>query len=172
MAVIWSRSEENEWAPRDLPGEGLSLLSIIEPGPSGNAKAGTPALKPNSAQRRSWVLLAPEQADVTVNGETVATGIRALRDRDVVEFNNSGPMYFSTERLARVTPCPETERAIYCQRCKTKIEPGSPAVECPRCSAWYHQTDTLPCWRYSEQCTLCPQSTDFDAGYSWHPEDL
>lgn len=172
MATIWSRNEEMEWAPRELPSDGLALFSIIGPGSVEKPMESGPALRPLASPRPTWILLAPAGDDVTVNGESVPTGIRTLRDRDVIQLDDRGPVYFSSERLARVTSCPKTERAIYCARCKTLIEAGSPAVECPRCSAWHHQTAKLPCFRYDETCSLCQQPTDFDAGFSWCPEDL
>ncbi len=172
MAVIWSRNDGMEWAPREVPSEGLSLFSIVEAQPVDSPIGRAPALRPQAGSRRTWTLLAPAGSDITVNGEPVQTGIRALRDRDIIQLDDRGPVYFSVEHLARVTPCPKTERAIYCSRCKTLIEAGSLAVECPRCSAWHHQTATLPCFRYAETCSLCQQPTDFDAGYSWRPEDL
>ena len=172
MATVWSRIEAKEWAPKELMGEGLRVLSIIEPELVEQPITIGPALRPHTGPRPTWTLLAPAGSDVTVNGEPVQTGIRVLRDRDAIQLDARGPVYFSSEVLARVTPCPKTERAIHCVRCKTLIDVGSPAVECPRCSAWHHQTDTLPCWLYAETCSLCQQPTDFDAGYSWRPEDL
>lgn len=131
-----------------------------------------PTLKPVVGPRRAWALLAHTESAVTVNGEPVHTGIRTLRDRDAIQVDDLGIVFFSTERLARVSPCPKTERATYCQRCKTKIEAGSLAVECPSCDAWHHQTDALPCWLYAETCALCSQPTDFDSDFRWRPEDL
>ncbi len=171
MSVVWSRNG-TEWTPTELSGEGLPLLSIIEPGPDERPTGSAPTLRCHTSPRQAWTLLAPAGGDLTVNGEPVQVGIRALRDRDVIQVDDRGPVYFSTESLALVTPCPKTERAIQCVRCKTLIEVGSSAVECPRCSAWHHQTSELPCFRYTDNCTLCQQPTDIDAGYSWRPEDL
>lgn len=170
--MLWTHGGELGWTPRELSSESLSLFSIMEPRPVEKSVESGPALRPHAGPRPTWTLLAPAGSEITVNGESVPTGIRALRDRDAVQLDDRGPVYFSSERLARVTPCPKTERAIHCVRCKTLIEVGSSAVECPRCSAWHHQTSKLPCFRYAETCSLCRQPTDIDAGYSWRPEDL
>jgi len=81
-------------------------------------------------------------------------------------------MFFSTELLAGVTPYPGSERPILCARCKAEIATASPAVRCPRCGAWHHQSDELPCWTYAERCSVCDQPTALDAGFAWTPEEL
>ncbi|MBM4093116.1 MAG: hypothetical protein FJ276_27460 [Planctomycetes bacterium] len=50
---------------------------------------------------------------------------------------------------------------------------GAPAVCCPICRAWHHQTDERPCWTYSDFCAACPaQRTALDGRLSRTPEDL
>ena len=48
---------------------------------------------------------------------------------------------------------------------------GTPAVQCPACGRWFHQSAELPCWTYSDHC-LCPQPTALDCGYQWTPHGL
>jgi hypothetical protein len=81
-------------------------------------------------------------------------------------------VFYSTERLALVEEFPGANAPAYCPRCKQAIASGHPAVKCPGCGVYYHQSNELPCWTYTDVCALCPQSTALDAGYQWSPEAL
>jgi len=116
----------------------------------------------------SWLLLAARAARVRVNGELLGLGCRVLRDRDEVVFGKSRS-YFSTEKLACVEAFPGAAEKVFCVRCKQPIESGSPAVQCPGCQRWYHESIDLPCWTYGEVCGLCPHPTALDAGFRWEP---
>ncbi len=77
------------------------------------------------------------------------------------------------ERLARVEPFPGIGKTAICPRCQLKLEKEMLSVKCPNCSVWYHQTEDMPCWTYSEHCAICQQQeTTLDAGYQWTPEDM
>jgi uncharacterized protein YbaR (Trm112 family) len=120
----------------------------------------------------SWVLIAAPGFEVRVNGAAVPLGIRVLADRDEISTDEGGAIYFSTENLARVEPFPGAQNRLFCPRCKQAVETDHPAVRCPQCGVWYHQTDELPCWTYAQHCALCDQSTQLSAGYRWTPEEL
>lgn len=121
---------------------------------------------------QSWTLLAGRDAMVCVNGEALTLGIRALRHGDEIAVAGRR-CFFSLEELAGVVAFPGLAQSASCPRCKQKLEPGEPAVACPHCHAWHHQSEEFPCWTYDATCALCQlQSTDLDAGYSWTPEQL
>ena len=165
MALLWVHRDESAWQPSPICGDRAPLV-----GPP--APRGGPVLLRHSASSDRWVLLAPRGSGVHVNGATAPTGIRVLRDRDSIQLVSGRPIYFSTERLARVEPGPGSDRPIFCARCKTEIGVGHPAVSCPQCRAWHHQATDLSCWTYAARCTACDQPTALDAGYRGCPEDL
>jgi hypothetical protein len=108
----------------------------------------------------------------------VTAGLCVLGDRD--EIRMGGELrYFSTETLASVEAFPGAERAVFCGRCRQKIEAGTPAVCCPGCGIWYHQDESanlaeserLPCWTYSEKCAFCGHPTALDTVFAWTPEE-
>ena len=90
----------------------------------------------------------------------------------VVLLHGLGRCYFSTETLARIEPLSEEDATGCCPRCKQGLTAGQPAVKCPGCGVWHHQSDELPCWTYAERCAICGGSTALDAGFSWTPEEL
>jgi hypothetical protein len=93
-------------------------------------------------------------------------------DRDEILLHGVGRCYFSTETLARIEPLSEESATGCCPRCKQGMTAGEPAVRCPGCGVWHHQSDELPCWTYAERCAICGGSTALDAGFSWTPEEL
>jgi len=116
-----------------------------------------------------WVVLGAPS--VRVNGVALGAGIAVLRDRDEL-FAAGVRMFFSTETLAVIAPFPAGVEDVLCARCRTSMVADTPAVRCPDCGAWHHQTDGLPCWIYTERCARCPRTTAFDADYAWTPEGL
>ena len=156
MAHLWLREASDSWSPAV---------------PAGDTPAMHPArlLRRSTSQRDVWVLVGPPC--VRVNGDPLDTGIRVLRDRDELRAATSR-IFFSVESLPVIEPFPGSAQPTFCPRCKLEIAPGSPAVCCPQCSVWHHQSDELPCWTYAECCTLCDQPTPLDAGFRWTPEDL
>jgi hypothetical protein len=117
----------------------------------------------------AWIVVGSPA--VRVNGDPLDAGIRVLRDRDELRAGGSRT-FFSAELLPAVVAFPGGERATFCPRCMLEIAPGSPAVRCPQCRIWHHQSDELPCWTYADRCTMCDQPTPLDAGFRWTPEDL
>jgi hypothetical protein len=130
-------------------------------------------LRCRDAAGETWLIMDARPPRVHLNGSSLTTGIHVLHDRDeICGIPGVGRMFFSTEVLARVEPYPGAERPASCPRCKQPITAGTPAVRCPGCGVWYHQSEDFPCWTYSETCALCPQLTALDAGYRWTPESL
>jgi len=120
--------------------------------------------------RERWVVLAGRRSGVRVNGAEVTAGVRSLRDRDAIEAG--GELYFfTTERLPEVEPLPSQSTPVVCGRCRTVMEPGSPAVCCPQCGVWHHATAVLPCWASLAKCSLCSGSTA-GVDYAWTPRGL
>lgn len=152
MAHLWIR-ETDDWTPVVLVGEEVSL-------------SGTTLLRSGDA----WLLL-PRDAQTRVNGSAVPATIRLLRDRDEISGVSTEPAYFSTERLAEIVPMPDLGRAVVCPRCRTAIEPAQPAVECPGCGLFHHETAEKNCWSYAPACGSCPRPTG-EVGYQWTPEGL
>ena len=119
----------------------------------------------------AWILLAPPESDVKINGMRLQAGIKALHHRDEVMVSGMGRLYFSTEKLTNIEPFPGGERML-CGRCKQEIKENTPGVKCPGCDIWHHYSDDLPCWTYSPRCSNCDHPTEIDAGYRWTPEGL
>lgn len=122
-----------------------------------------------------WALVAARSSKATVNGCPPVAGLRVLSDRDEIRIGAESRMYFSTESLAAVVPFPASEHpehVVRCGRCRLPIALGAPAVRCPRCALWFHQSADSPCWTYAPECgDFCGQPTALDAGFSWMPED-
>jgi hypothetical protein len=159
MAHLWmaDRSASGGWMPQTLDANVVVL--------AGSARV----LRHASADAIEWVLVGPPS--LRVNGQPLDAGIRLLRDRDELR-TGAVRTFFSTESLAVVEAFPGDQRPTFCPRCKLAIEPGTPAVRCPQCRVWHHQSDDMPCWLYAERCTLCDQPTTLDAGFHWSPEAL
>jgi hypothetical protein len=178
MAHFWITNGAGEWGVHSLAGE--SCLAVCA---EHNVRLTAPADQPGLAEIRilppdptggspSWTLLGGREASLRVNGQPLVLGIRALRDRDEISLAGHR-CFFSTEELARVVPFPGLAQPAYCPRCKQKVEPGDPAVACPHCRAWHHQSEKFPCWTYGPTCALCQlHSTALDAGYAWTPAML
>jgi hypothetical protein len=157
MAHLWTReSSAGEWSPVALIGDALD----VSPGM---------LLRRASVEPEVWVLVS--SSAVHVNGARLSAGIRILCDRDELRAGGHRS-FFSTESLAKIVPFPGADRPVFCARCKLEIAAGTPAVRCPRCTVWHHQTEQLPCWTYSPQCAICDQPSALDAGFVWSPEEL
>jgi len=139
------------------------------------AARGAALLRVNGeAAAEQWLLVVPPGAKLRVNGSEMLLGAHILADRDELRLAGHRRLCFSTERLPRIIPFPGADHVIFCARCRGPIDKDSPAVLCPGCGAWCHQTDDLPCWSYpgTTRCPLCEQSNDPEAGFRWIPEAL
>ena len=172
MAHLWVRDASDEWAVLPLEADALSLDASPPRVADGREGDGEPGVLLTRAGAETWVLLSSRAGGVRVNGVPLTLGVRAVADRDEICVDGAGTFYFSSETLARVGPFPGAGQTLYCPRCKLGVEAGSPAVKCPQCGVWYHESEELPCWGYAETCALCPQPTDAGAGFRWTPEGL
>ena len=177
MAHIWMKDAGEPWVAVQLMGTACSITS----GKSlrgyrrrANVTGARPSLVvfQDAAGHEAWALLSSAGTDVRVNGAAMRLGLHVLQDRDAVQVQGRGAMFYSTERLAAVEPFPSTQEVAFCPRCKTAIGAKSPGIKCPGCGTWHHQSEDLPCWTYAERCALCDRATDLDAGYRWTPEEL
>lgn len=176
MAHLWVRDVSKQWAVTPLEGDAFTLTANpLHPGwvRRNRDESDNPAiiLRRQGPDAEIWVLITAIKASVRVNGMPLLTGIHVLRDRDELRVGGVGRVFFSAERLACVEPFPGAA-AVFCPRCKQELTKGCPAVRCPQCRVWHHQSEGLPCWTYSERCPLCDQPTELEAGYRWAPEEL
>jgi hypothetical protein len=145
---------------------------IATPASDGAAVFGRARLLRIAGPPDAWVLVAPADFGIRLNGEPVTLGLTVLSDRDELRIPGAPPRFFSIESIAQVEPFPESTRGGCCPRCRQAIECGTPAVRCPSCGLWHHASDELPCWTYAPTCAACAQDTSPDAGFRWTPEEL
>jgi hypothetical protein len=159
MAHLWNGDDSGDWKLTMLVDDEFALeASLLVRRVEGGAD--------------EWALISAAHHNTCVNGVRVMTGLTILADRDEIRPAGGPTWFFSTEIQARVEPFPGSEARGFCPRCKLPIAEGTPAVHCPGCGLWYHQSDEFPCWTYAPQCTACPQPTEPGAGWRWTPEDL
>ena len=122
----------------------------------------------------SWALVVALGAPVRVNGVLLPAGLALLADRDEIRVPGSPPLWFSTETIARVGEAPALDgRALRCPRCHLPIDAGSPAVLCPGCRVWHHQSTDRPCFTYKDApCAACGEGFELNGGFRWLPEEL
>ncbi len=125
-------------------------------------------------QEDQWLLITGETASVWVDGTPQNLGIYHLADGQEVLVKGAGAVVLTTEKTPEKTTLPVDQADVICPRCKTEIDPGSDAVQCPTCDIWHHERDDLPCWTYehSTHCAMCAQPTDLDGGLQRIPEGL
>ncbi len=178
MAHFFVRTDcGGDWEPVPI---GRAVLGLAGDPPRVTVKDAPPAPRSGSAAvvRRcdsaaggAWVLMAPADVNLHINGEPLPSGIRVLAHRDAVRLGHASPVFFSSEQLARIEPFPGSAQPTHCARSKSEIAAGTPAVRCVSCGLWFHETPELPGWTYSPTC-LCGQPTALDAGYTWRPDEL
>jgi Prokaryotic RING finger family 1 len=176
MAHVWIAEDQNgTWVAHPLAGEGYRLGEGgiepdggVEPGP-GDAlllRYGTP-----SDRGWLWALLAEPGVKIRANGVAVETGIRVLRERDLVKVGAAMSFVFSTEGLPVEVPVPEDRIGTRCPRCTRPFEADDVVVMCPRCGTSHHAMKALPCWSYRPRCATCDAPTS-GVEYAWTPEFL
>ena len=177
MAHLWTFSESGGWTPLSL---GSASFAIVDGQPVRVSDLAAGATEPPPLAIRHvgegdnicWILVTRPEASVSVNGVAVALGITALADRDEIRAVGDSVLFFSTETLARVEPLPASVAGGFCPRCKQHIAADEPAVRCPACGLWHHESAAMPCWTYGPHCAACSQETTLDAGFRWTPEEL
>ncbi len=186
MPHLWMRSSRNEseWVLFSLDG---GPSEIFLPAQHSDGHPGLDSLPPllftrwddPLSNQGKWVLIA--SADTTLNGLTLSSGIRVLRDKDEIRSPGNGRMFFSSERLAKVETFSAAPHAVVCPRCKQPVLDGAMAVRCPACGVVHHQTNELPCWLgYVDSgnpfltCAMCdhPSAVDAEARFRWSPEGI
>ena len=177
MAHLWNFSESGGWTPLAL---GSASFAIVDGQPVRVSDLTSGATEPPPLAIRhvgdgdniSWILITRPGATVRVNGVAAALGIVALADRDEIRAVDGSVLFFSNETLARVEPLPASVVGGFCPRCKQRIAADEPAVRCPACGLWHHESEAMPCWTYGPHCAACSQETALDAGFRWTPEEL
>ncbi len=174
VAYLWQR-HGGEWERRTLAAD-MCLADGGGAGGSGAQSRGAAQVEiirlvAGGTASLPWALVASPGAHVQVNGRAPVAGLRVLNDRDLISTVDGARYFFVSESQAGVETFPGAERHVFCGRCRQRLDPGSPAVCCPGCGIWYHQTADLPCWTYSERCVYCSRATALDAGSTWTPED-
>ena len=184
MAHLWLLSDFDEWIPSTLVGHAATLAGGVLHC-AGDAELTFSSLdadlntnlRPRLLLQRiddppnTWALVAAWPSRVRINGAPMPLGLAVLDDRDEIRLPDF-TAWFSTELQAQVEPFPESATRGFCPRCKQSIAAGSPAVRCPICGLWHHQSSDLGCWTYAPTCTACPQDTALDIGFRWTPSDL
>jgi hypothetical protein len=122
------------------------------------------------SNRVVWCLYCSTPGTVRVSSVPVLTTLSVLRHRDLVTMPGGSHFYFSTESLPQVVPFPGSSQEAVCPRDHQPIQENTPAVQCPRCHTWYHQTDDCPCYTYAETCASCKGHTTLEAAFEWVPE--
>lgn len=175
MAHLWMSLEE-QWRPVALTGDGYTFKRAapdgLEARPA-DAGASTAVVlwRAGEGAEARWVLFVPPSAAARVNGYPISLGMRVLRDRDEIRLPGDAPVYFSTEELTSVETFPGSE-AVMCPRCASPLDAGLPAVRCPSCGVWYHQSPERSCFTYAEVCTTCGAETALNEEFRWSPEEL
>jgi hypothetical protein len=183
MAHLWLQDASARWAVLPLEADAYAVVEgpahTLRARPAAGesearalllrAAAGEPA--PSAGEPpHAWFALAVPGRGVSCNGLPLVLGLHALSDRDELRVAGAGSLFFSSETLARPAPFPGSPHPVSCPRCLQEIGAGTPAVRCPQCGVWHHQSPELPCWTYARTCQLCSQPSDLEAGYRWSPE--
>jgi hypothetical protein len=181
MAHVWLEDHEQRWvvARLDRDRYGLSWRGLVDEeryAPENKSSSCAALRRRVVGSRDRWSLLVSPDLMVRLNGVLVALGIASLRDRDAIlvcDPRGAGRrFFFSTEELAEIKPF-RGLADVCCPRCKEKIEPDTPAVQCPLCGVWHHERDGRRCWTYAPHCAACHnQPTSLNAGFRWTPTEL
>lgn len=193
MAQLWMKDRQSApgaWVAVPLTGASLALNGVsLSPraAPAADGEA-TPipsvrllAIEEAEGQPHQWALLADRGAELHVNGLRLPAALAVLRDRDQIRAVDGATVFFSTETLPVMEPFAGADHAVICPRCKQPISKGDPAVRCPGCGIWHHQSEEKPCWlgyvadgEGFNSCALCDYSVALfpDADFRWTPEEL
>jgi hypothetical protein len=124
----------------------------------------------DSYGKQRWAMIVFDKGNrvLHLNGMTPFS-LHVLQDRD--ELSAAGQkLYFSSEQVVQIEKfeLAKGQQPLNCPRCKDVIEAGTPAVKCPACGLWFHESEELglTCWSYDAKC-LCGHSTK--GGEGWKP---
>jgi hypothetical protein len=121
-------------------------------------------------------ILAPSDAAIWVNGETVLGGLKVLAHRDEILVDGELYCYSAQSRpVAAAFALAAGQRRPRCGVCRMAIEDGQAAVGCPQCGRIYHQLEAAGeqaaklCWTYRPAC-LCRHPTGLGEDDAWRPD--
>jgi hypothetical protein len=172
MAHLWFQDEAGHWTALPLGGDEVSLGGFPPAPVAAGAPLATHTVLPVAGgDGPAWALLVAPGGEVRVNGLPPVAGLRVLHDRDEISAAAPGAVFFSTETRPVVAGFPGKDHTVFCGRCRLPVETGQPAVACPQCGLWYHQSADSGCWTYGPHCAYCTQETALEAGFHWVPEE-
>ncbi len=176
MAHLWMQTESKRWGYYTLSATAFSLETLppstldATPSAAGDDSRGGVLL--TRASQDEWVLMTGKARRAWVNGVPATLGIRVLDHQDRITIDGVGTTFLSTETLPCIESFPEDIGPRQCPRCRLAVEVGRPAVLCPGCAIWYHESEEFPCFTCTSTCVFCPQETALDTGFRWIPEAL
>jgi hypothetical protein len=176
MAHLWYENEAGHWTLAFLREAAVALGSasgvLLDSEHAGGASA--LLLRSRIATTEQWLLMNVSLQPLSVNGEVLRTGIRALNNRDEICGKGIGRIFFATERLAAIEAFPGSEREHLCPRCRLGIVAGTPTIRCVSCGTAFHQdvAQDLCCFTYGEKCPLCGNPTVLSETYRFQPDEL
>jgi hypothetical protein len=167
MGVLWNENGRNGWEPTFLD-KSLVVLSIRTLKPVSRANRYAPELLQMAA---SYALIVSEKTKFRINGTPLATGLRLLEDRDLLETQAGICGFYSAEKRQIVLRF--QDETGQCPRCRLKIEKGCNFVACPGCDAVYHQHEGRQCWTHGAHCVHCNTPVDLsNKHFRWTPNEL
>ena len=174
MAHLWHETHPGEWAVTLLREAAVALGTA--PGEilgNHDHRAVALLLRSRIAADEQWYLMNVSLEPLSINGEAIRTGIRALNNRDEIR-SQVGRMFFATDCLATIEIFPGSERELLCPRCQLAISAGTPTIRCTNCRTIFHQDagQDLCCYTYGEKCPLCGNPTDLAESYRFQPGEL
>jgi hypothetical protein len=168
----------HSWAAVSVDADVIDLEQLLErvlEAPGGHERSASFCRVSDLWGGETWLLVGGRS--VRVNGIPLLAGICLLEHRDEIRVDGLEPVWFSTEKLARIQPFPGSDQRTECPRCKLEIKRGHAAVRCPApgCGAWVHMDpeDELPCWQYgqSKTCPSCEEPNLLAETWTWLPDD-
>ena len=162
-----------QWVAEDLADSDRARGAAVPAGSDGALELRPLLLRvTDPSGDEQWAVVHSPGSSLRVNGTALATGIRVLSHRDELRMAGvPGRTFFSLEGLPRIVPFDGGEEGR-CPRCQQAIGIGTPAVRCPQCGVWHHESEEFGCWTYSSTCALCDQQTDLEGGFRWTPEEI
>jgi hypothetical protein len=157
VSSVWRQARAGDWQPVAIPDVGLAL-------------DGLRFVRFGSDNERGAAVLLPVGAAARVNGRPVLGGLRVLEHKDEVIHGRSR-FFYSAESAPVLVAFRRAEgaRSPTCPLCRGPVRDGDPAVQCPGCGRWFHQS-AKPCWTYAPTCRFCNHPTALDGAAGWRPE--
>lgn len=168
MAVIWYLKDRQWYAAAIDPKAPAGLLFKGEDLHLVAPRRGGPAIVPRADSFPVRYTLVARPQTIRINGHPFL-GIGELRHQDEILFSNR-LLFFSDQGPVRVAlELPEGISGT-CPVCGDSLI--APAVRCPQCGTWHHESAALPCWSSLEKCSSCEQPTRMTDEQLWTPLHL